>query len=45
MTAAGFLPQETIRRKRDGGRLAPEEVAAFVAGITDGSITEGQAAA
>ena len=45
MTGAGFLPQETIRRKRDGGRLAPEEVAAFVAGITDGSITEGQAAA
>ena len=45
MSATGFLPQEVIRRKRDGGRLAPEEVAAFVAGITDGSITEGQAAA
>ncbi len=45
MATAAFLPQEVIRRKRDGGRLAPEEVAAFVAGITDGSITEGQAAA
>jgi thymidine phosphorylase len=40
-----MLPQETIRRKRDGGALAPEEIRAFVAGITDGAITEGQAAA
>lgn len=45
MTTAAFLPQEVIRRKRDGARLAPEEVAAFVAGLTDGSISEGQAAA
>ena len=45
MAGPAFLPQEVIRRKRDGARLTPEEVAAFVAGITDGSITEGQAAA
>ena len=45
MTTAAFLPQEVIRRKRDGARLAPEEVAAFVAGLTEGSISEGQAAA
>ncbi|MDJ0983194.1 MAG: thymidine phosphorylase [Kiloniellales bacterium] len=45
MAAAGFLPQEVIRRKRDGKRLAAEDLAAFVAGITDGSITEGQSAA
>ncbi|GAB4226500.1 MAG: thymidine phosphorylase [Kiloniellaceae bacterium] len=40
-----FLPQEIIRRKRDGKRLSGEEIAAFVAGITDGSVSEGQAAA
>ncbi len=40
-----MLPQEIIRRKRDGAALSDEEIAAFVAGITDGSITEGQAAA
>jgi thymidine phosphorylase len=41
----GFLPQETIRRKRDGAALPPEEIAAFVQGITDGAVGEGQAAA
>ncbi|WP_029011216.1 thymidine phosphorylase [Azospirillum halopraeferens] len=40
-----FLPQETIRRKRDGHRLEPAEIEAFVRGITDGSVGEGQAAA
>lgn len=40
-----FLPQETIRTKRDGGRLDTAEIAAFVAGITDGRVSEGQAAA
>jgi thymidine phosphorylase len=39
------LPQEVIRIKRDGGILADEDVAAFVQGVTDGSITEGQVAA
>lgn len=40
-----MLPQETIRKKRDGKALTSEEIAFFVAGITDGSISEGQAAA
>ncbi|SFL25000.1 thymidine phosphorylase [Methylobacterium pseudosasicola] len=39
------LPQETIRAKRDGQALDPEEIAAFVRGLTDGAVGEGQAAA
>ncbi|GJD86589.1 Thymidine phosphorylase [Methylobacterium hispanicum] len=39
------LPQETIRRKRDGEGLDAAEIADFVAGLTDGRVTEGQAAA
>lgn len=40
-----MLPQETIRRKRDGLTLDPEEISAFVGKLTDGSLSEGQAAA
>ena len=40
-----MLAQEVIRRKRDGGELSGEEIGFFVAGITDGSISEGQVAA
>lgn len=40
-----FLPQEAIRQKRDGAPLEPETIAAFVRGIADGSIGEGQVAA
>ena len=40
-----MLPQEFIRTKRDGGTLAPEDMARFIRGLTDGSVTEGQAAA
>ena len=40
-----MLPQEVIRAKRDGRALTDGEIATFVAGITDGSISEGQAAA
>ncbi|MGD9481397.1 thymidine phosphorylase [Shinella sp. G-2] len=40
-----MLPQETIRRKRNGEALSREEIARFVAGITDGSVSEGQVAA
>jgi thymidine phosphorylase len=40
-----MLPQEIIRIKRDGGALSPEQIATFVAGITDGSVGEGQIAA
>ena len=40
-----FLPQEIIRRKRDGGALGDAEIAFFVRGLSDGSIAEGQVAA
>jgi thymidine phosphorylase len=40
-----MLPQEIIRKKRDGGVLSPAEVAFMVKGLTDGSVTEGQVAA
>ena len=40
-----FFPQEVIRRKRDGKELEAQEIAAFVAALTDGSLSEGQAAA
>ena len=40
-----FLPQEIIRRKRDGGVLSREEIAFMVEGLTAGSVTEGQVAA
>ncbi len=40
-----FIPQEIIRRKRDGEALGSAEIAAFVRGITDQSVTEGQIAA
>lgn len=39
-----MLPQEIIRRKRDGLRLSAEEIAGFVSGVTSGAVTEGQAA-
>src|SRR3954454_7696728 len=39
------LPQEIIRRKRDGARLDEAEIEAFVAGLTAGHVSEGQAAA
>jgi len=39
------LPQEIIRAKRDGRTLSDDEIGAFVAGLTDGSVTEGQVAA
>jgi len=38
----GPLPQEIIRRKRDGGVLSRAEIDAFVRGISDGSIGDGQ---
>ena len=40
-----FLPQEIIRKKRDGGEVTREEIAFLVKGLTDGSVTEGQVAA
>lgn len=40
-----LLPQEIIRNKRDGKALGEDEIAAFVAGIADSSLSEGQVAA
>jgi thymidine phosphorylase len=40
-----FLPQEVIRRKRDGAALDAGEIAAFIAGLDSGAVTEAQAAA
>ncbi|MGX5915483.1 thymidine phosphorylase [Aliidiomarina sp. Khilg15.8] len=40
-----MLPQEIIRAKRDGKTLSDDQIAFFVRGITDGSVTEGQIAA
>ena len=39
------LPQEVIRLKRDGGELPAAEIEQFVAGLVDGAVSEGQAAA
>ncbi|AWM88010.1 thymidine phosphorylase [Microvirga sp. 17 mud 1-3] len=39
-----LLPQEIIRRKRDGGTLDSEDIHAFIKGLTEGQVTEGQAA-
>src|SRR5690606_38229395 len=43
--AIEMLPQETIRRKRNGEPLTREEINRFIAGVTDGSVSEGQVAA
>jgi thymidine phosphorylase len=40
-----MLPQELIRAKRDGKALADADIEAFIAGLTNGAVTEGQAAA
>jgi thymidine phosphorylase len=40
-----MLPQEIIRKKRDGQTLTTEELSEFVRGITDESVTEAQIAA
>lgn len=40
-----MLAQEIIRIKRDGGVLSEAQIGAFVAGLVDGSWSEGQAAA
>lgn len=40
-----MLPQEVIRAKRDGRLLDAVDIERFVAGLVDGSVAEGQAAA
>jgi len=40
-----FIPQEIIRKKRDGGTLSAGEIQAFVAGLTSGAVTNEQVSA
>jgi thymidine phosphorylase len=40
-----LIPQELIRRKRDGGRLTDDEIEFIVHGIATGGLTDGQIAA
>ncbi len=40
-----MLPQEVIRRKRDGAALSTDQVKDFIAGLTSGAVSEGQVAA
>ena len=40
-----MLPQEIIRKKRNGGALAPDEIRFFVNGLCDGSIAAEQVSA
>jgi thymidine phosphorylase len=40
-----LMPQEIIRKKRDGQALSADEIAFMVEGLTDGRVTEGQVAA
>jgi thymidine phosphorylase len=40
-----MLPQEIIRKKREGGTLDEAEIAFMVEGLTKGTVTEGQVAA
>ncbi len=44
-TGTALLPQEIIRRKRDGGRLTRAELAAIADGLASGSLSDTQAAA
>jgi thymidine phosphorylase len=40
-----FLPQEIIRKKRDGAALSEAEIAFFIEGLSNNTISEGQVAA
>lgn len=40
-----MIPQEIIRRKRDGEALGADEIAFLIRGLVSGAVTEGQAAA
>ncbi|MER8706469.1 thymidine phosphorylase [Mesorhizobium sp. M0323] len=40
-----MLPQEIIRRKRDGQKLSAEETAFFIEGLTAGTVTDAQVGA
>ena len=40
-----LLPEEIIRRKRDGQLLANDQIQDFIDGVVSGSVTDGQIAA
>ncbi len=40
-----FLPQEVILKKRNGKTLSPDEIAQFIAGFAQGTVSHAQAAA
>lgn len=40
-----YLPQEIIRKKRDGEMLSAEEIQFFIQGVAKGEVSEGQIAA
>ena len=40
-----MLPQEIIRKKRDGVMLSDENIAEFITGVTKGGVTEAQISA
>ncbi|GEM73994.1 thymidine phosphorylase [Vibrio sagamiensis] len=40
-----YLPQEIIRRKRDGEELTAEEIQSFIQGVANDAVSEGQIAA
>lgn len=40
-----MIPQEFIRKKRDGEVLNADEIEEFIKGVTDGKVSEGQVAA
>lgn len=42
MTRTDFVPQEVIRRKRDRLPLTSEDIARFVRGVTDGTVSASQ---
>ena len=40
-----MLPQEIIRKKRDGQKLEQQEIASFIDGVTNGVVTDAQVSA
>ena len=41
----GAIPQDLIRKKRDGNALSPDEITCFVRGVVDGTLADYQASA
>lgn len=45
LSQAKYLPQEIIRRKRDGKVLTNDEINFFIQGVANNTVSEGQIAA